>query len=82
MPDKNEVPQEGLYVSTIPGGERVVVVDVNVIEDDDDEEGDDVFFLVTVVNEGDEDDMSAPSWEFDSTEWREHVAREKLEFVG
>lgn len=58
----------------------MVVVDVNVIQDD--EEGDEIFFLVTFVNEGDEGDISAPSWEFDSTEWREHVAREKLEFVG
>ncbi|CAI2061956.1 Uncharacterised protein [Serratia quinivorans] len=82
MTDKNEVPKEGLYVSTIPGGERLVVVDVNVVEDEDDEEGDDIFFLVTAVNEGDEEDMSAPSWEFDSTEWQEHVEREKLEFVG
>ncbi|MBS3891019.1 hypothetical protein [Serratia marcescens] len=54
MPDNIEVPKEGLYVSTIPGGERLVVVDVNVVEDDYDEEGD-------------ENDMSAPSWEFDST---------------
>ncbi len=58
----------------------MVVVDVNVIQDD--EEGDEIFFLVTFVNEGDENDMSVPSLEFDSTEWREHVAREKLEFVG
>lgn len=82
MPDNIEVPKEGLYVSTIAGGERLVVVDVNVVEDDEDEEGDEIFFLVTFVNEGDENDMSAPSWEFDPTEWREHVAREKLEFVG
>lgn len=54
MPDNIEVPKEGLYVSTIPGGERLVVVDVNEVEDDDDEEGD-------------ENDMSAPSWEFDAT---------------
>ncbi|EIG9086446.1 hypothetical protein [Serratia ureilytica] len=80
MPDNIEVPKEGLYVSTIPGGERLVVVDVNVVEDD--EEGDEIFFLVTFVNEGDEGDMSAPSWEFDSAKWWEHVAREKLEFVG
>ncbi len=59
----------------------MVVVDVNVVEDDDDEEGDKIFFLVTFVDEGDENDMSAPSWEFDSTEWWEHVAREKLEFA-
>lgn len=82
MPDNIEVSKEGLYVSTIAGGERLVVVDVNVVEDDEDEEGDEIFFLVTFVNEGDENDMSAPSWEFDPTEWREHVAREKLEFVG
>lgn len=81
MSDNIEVPKEGLYVSTTPDGERLVVVDVNVVQDDD-EEGDEIFFLVTFVNEGDENDMSAPSWEFDSTEWREHVAREKLEFVG
>lgn len=80
MPDNIEVPKEGLYVSTTPDGERLVVVDVNVVQDD--EEGDEIFFLVTFVNEGDENDMSVPSWEFDSTEWREHVAREKLEFVG
>ncbi|MEL5308375.1 hypothetical protein [Serratia nevei] len=82
MSDNIEVPKEGLYVSTIPGGERLVVVDVNVVQDDDDEEGDEIFFLVTFVNEGDEGDMSAPSWEFDSTEWQEHVSKEKLEFVG
>ncbi|MGP0921565.1 hypothetical protein ACJ8PF_24220 [Serratia sp. CY81166] len=51
MPDNIEVPKEGLYVSTIPGGERLVVVDVNVVEDDDDEEGDEIFFLVTFVND-------------------------------
>ncbi|EMH1199077.1 MULTISPECIES: hypothetical protein [Serratia] len=33
MPDNIELPKEGLYVSTIPGGERLVVVYVNVVED-------------------------------------------------
>ncbi len=49
MPDNIEVPKEGLYVSTIPGGERLVVVDVNVVEDDKVEEGDEIFFLVTLL---------------------------------
>ncbi|CAI1703488.1 Uncharacterised protein [Serratia quinivorans] len=33
MLDNIEVSKEGLYVSTIPGGERLVVVDVKVVED-------------------------------------------------
>ncbi|HIE1063572.1 TPA: hypothetical protein ACXJQO_005125 [Serratia marcescens] len=82
MSDKNEIPMEGLYVSTIPGGVRLVVVDVNVVDEEEDEEGDDAFFLVTAVREGDEDDISAPSWEYDPEEWREVVERKKLKFVG
>ncbi len=79
MPNKIEVPLEGLYVSSLPAGERIVVTEVTVVED---EEGDEVFFLVTFVEEGDEDDMSAPGFELNPEEWQQFVKKNKLAFVG
>ncbi|CNI33066.1 hypothetical protein [Yersinia pekkanenii] len=82
MPNKIEVPLEGLYVSSLPAGERIVVTEVTVVDDDEDEEGDEVFFLVTFVEEGDEDDMSAPGFELNPEEWQQFVKEKKLTFVG
>ncbi|WP_145587367.1 hypothetical protein [Yersinia aldovae] len=82
MPNKIEIPLEGLYVSSLPAGERIVVTEVTVAEDDEDEEGDEVFFLVTFVEEGDEDDMSAPGFELNPEEWQQFVKENKLTFVG
>ncbi|MGE4774572.1 hypothetical protein [Yersinia enterocolitica] len=79
MPNKIEIPLEGLYVSSLPAGERIVVTEVTVAED---EESDEVFFLVTFVEEGDEDDMSAPGFELNPEEWQQFVKENKLTFVG
>ena len=46
--------------------------------DDDDEPGELPFYLVTFVNEGDEDDMLAPSWELDPEEWEQLVDEERF----
>ncbi|HEJ9057250.1 TPA: hypothetical protein SML50_001511 [Serratia fonticola] len=82
MTNEIEIPEEGLYVSSNPSGERFVVTEVTVVEDDEDEEGDDAYFLVTVVDEGDEDDMSAVAQELDPDEWKLFVKTYKLTFAG
>ncbi|CNK34208.1 TPA: hypothetical protein PXI76_002359 [Yersinia enterocolitica] len=79
MPNKIKVPLEGLYVSSLPAGERIVVTEVSVVDDDEDDE---VFFLVTFVEEGDENDMSAPGFELNPEEWQQFVKENKLTFVG
>ncbi|UAN53735.1 hypothetical protein KGP26_12060 [Serratia sp. JSRIV002] len=82
MTNEIEIPEEGLYVSSNPSGERFVVTEVTVVEDDEDEEGDETYFLVTIVDEGDEDDMSAIGQELDPDEWRQFVKAHKLTFAG
>ncbi|WP_438334702.1 hypothetical protein [Edwardsiella tarda] len=80
MSDNILIPEEGLYVSKNNQSLRFVVTDVDMVDDEEDEEGDS-FFLVTVVREGDEDDMSAPGYEYDPDEWQQFVRMYQLEFV-
>lgn len=82
MTNEVEIPEEGLYVSSNPSGERFVVTEVIVVEDDEDEEGDEVYFLVTIVDEGDEDDMSAIGQELDPDDWKRFVKTHQLTFAG
>ncbi|OKP25636.1 hypothetical protein [Serratia liquefaciens] len=82
MPNQIEIPEEGLYVSSNPSGERFIVDEVNVVEDDEDEESEATFFLVSVVHEGDEDDMSAFGYEFDPDEWQRFVKQHSLVYKG
>lgn len=77
MSTQPQIPDEGLYVSRKNPQIRLVVTDVDVVADDDDD--DEIFFLVTVVKDGDEDDMSAPAFEYDPDEWRRLVNSHQLE---
>ncbi len=72
-----QIPLTGLYVSKVNPSNRIVVTDVHIVQDDD-EPGDLPFYLVTFVNEGDEDDMLAPSWELDPEEWEQLVDEERF----
>lgn len=80
MSSENLIPEEGLYVSKKDPSLRLVVTDVDVVDDEDDIDGD-TFFLVTVVREGDEDDMSAPGYEYDPGEWQRYVNNHQLEYI-
>ncbi|EPP4621846.1 hypothetical protein ACUSMK_003194 [Escherichia albertii] len=71
-----KIPLTGLYVSKVNPSNRIVVTDIHIVQDDDDEPGDLPFYLVTFVNEGDEDDMLAPSWELAPDEWEQLVDEE------
>lgn len=82
MSSEHLIPEEGLYVSKKNPLMRLVVIDVNVVDDDEDDDGEDTFFLVTVVKEGEEDDMSAPSFEYDPEEWQYFVKSNQLEYVS
>lgn len=73
-----QIPLTGLYVSKINPSNRIVVTDVHIVQDDDDEPGDPPFYLVTFVNEGDENDMLAPSWELAPDEWAQLVDEERF----
>lgn len=79
MSTQPQIPDEGLYVSRKNPQIRLVVTDVDVVADDDDDDDDEIFFLVTVVKDGDEDDMSAPAFEYDPDEWRRLVNSHQLE---
>lgn len=81
MSYKYLIPEEGLYVSKKDPSIRLVVTDVNVVDDDDEDSDEEVFFLVTVVREGDEDDMSAPEYEYDPEEWQLFVKNHQLEYT-
>lgn len=77
----SDIPKEGVYVSKNDPSLRISVVEVNIAEDDDDEPSDELFYLVSWVEEGYEDDMSAPTYELNPTEWQEFVNLENLEFA-
>ncbi|EQB0888207.1 hypothetical protein ACYA8Z_001676 [Raoultella ornithinolytica] len=74
------IPKEGLYVSKTDPSVRLVVTEVHIVDEDDDDE-EDIYFLATVVNEGDEDDMSAPSYEYEPDEWYRLVKNQLLEYI-
>ncbi|WP_242900242.1 hypothetical protein [Klebsiella variicola] len=81
MSSENSIPEEGLYVSKKDPSLRLVVTDVDVVDDEEDDNDGDIFFLVTVVREGDEDDMSAPGYEYDPEEWQRYVNNHQLEYI-
>ncbi|OON40793.1 hypothetical protein BTJ39_06865 [Izhakiella australiensis] len=80
MNSKISIPEEGLYVSKKDTTMRLVVTDVDIV-DDEEEDKEEVFFLVTVVREGDEDDMSAPAFEYIPEEWQHLVKSHQLEYI-
>lgn len=69
------IPKEGLYVSKTDPSVRLVVTEVHIVDEED------IYFLATVVNEGDEDDMSAPSYEYEPDEWYRLVKNQLLEYI-
>ncbi|MCW2452313.1 UNVERIFIED_ORG: hypothetical protein M2414_000018 [Rahnella aquatilis] len=80
MGEFSDIPREGVYVSKTDPTLRISVVEVNFSEDDD-EPDDELFYLVSWVEEGNEDDMSAPAYELNPTEWEAFVNSEQLEFA-
>ncbi len=82
MSSENLIPEEGLYISKKDPSMRLVVTEVNVVDDEEDDDGEEVFYLVTVVKEGDEDDMSAPGFEYDPGEWQRFVKSHQLEYIS
>ena len=73
---KNIIPEKGLYVSKKDTEIRLLVIDVNVVDDEED-----AFFLVTVVRESDQDDTAAPAFEYIPEEWQHFVKNYQLEYI-
>lgn len=70
------IPEEGVYVSQKNPSLRLIVTEVDVVEDDEDDDG--TFFIVTVVRDGEENDMSAPGFEYEPDEWQQLVKTHQL----
>jgi len=66
-------PVPGLYVSKTDREVRLVVEEVNMVDES--------FFLVTVVGEGEEGDVEAIAEEYDPDDWRSLVKEYDLQLV-
>ncbi|MBG6247322.1 MULTISPECIES: hypothetical protein [Symbiopectobacterium] len=78
MSSENLIPQEGLYVSKKDPSMRlsvIEVIEVDVLDNEEEDGGDKVFYTVLFVKEGDEDDMSAQTFEYDPDEWQRFVKK-------
>lgn len=74
------MPQLGIYVSKIDPNRRIIVTDVDIVDDDDDSPDDELFYLVHWIEGEDESDMSAMEFELDPVEWQVFVESEQLVF--
>lgn len=70
-------PEKGLYISSKDPSIRLMVEDVNVVEDEEEEELNG-FFLVSIVDEDGADDMGAIGEELDPDQWFELVEQYAL----
>ncbi|MEQ5540531.1 hypothetical protein [Escherichia coli] len=85
MNSMKSIPEEGLYVSQTDPSIRLVITEVDIVDDEDDYEAkndDCPFYLITVVREGDEDDMSAPAFEYIPDEWDWVVKKYQLVYAS
>jgi len=66
----NKIPAPGTYISSSNPSFKIVVEDVEQVDDD--------FFLVSLVEFGSENDMSEMGQELDPDEWYKYVEAHQL----